>query len=130
MNQEILNIILAGLGTIVSGLCTWGIAVLTKWLDNKIKDDKLKNFLVNITAIVMDAVMAVYQEFVETLKEKGEFDEEAQKEAKEKAKQIIMGQLTIDMKNYITENFGEIQSWVEEKIEAVIYDLKNKNKAN
>lgn len=124
MNQEILGIVISGLSIIVTGLCSWAVTTIVSWLNNKIKDEKLVSFLTRITNIVTDAVMAIYQEFVEVLKKEGKFDEAAQKEAKERAIAIINSQLTTEMKEYIETNFGEIESWLSEKIEAVIYGLK------
>lgn len=128
MSQEVLNIILSGVSVIVTGLCGWVVTLLINWLNNKIKDEKLSAFLVRMTTIITDAVQAIYQEFVEVLKKEGRFDAEAQKEAKQRALNIIKGQLTEDMKSYISENFGDIEEWVGEKIESVIYNLKNQNK--
>lgn len=126
MSQEILNIILSALGVVVMGLASWGVAVLTNWLNTKIKDKNLAMFLTKVTTIITDAVQSIYQEFVEVLKKEGKFDAKAQQEAKEKALQIIKGQLTEEMKTYIESNFGDIEKWVSEKIEAVLYSLKNK----
>lgn len=69
MNQELLNIILSGLGIIVTGLCSWATTALIALLNAKIKDKKLAMFLTKITIIVTDAVQAIQQDFVETLKE-------------------------------------------------------------
>ena len=119
------NILLSALGVVVTGLASWGVAMLTKWLNTKIKDKQLGMFLTKITTIITDAVMAVYQEFVEVLKKNGKFDAAAQQEAKEKAIAIIEGQLTDDMRSFIQDNFGDIKAWISSKIEAVLYNLKN-----
>ena len=74
--------------------------------------------------IITDAVQCVYQEFVEVLKKEGGFTEEAQKEAKERAMNIIYGQLSEKMKQFIIDNYGNIETWLSEKIESVIYSLK------
>ena len=124
MNQEILNILIAGLSVIVTGLCSWGTSALINFLNAKIADKKLATFLTHTSVIVSDAVQSIYQEFVETLKEEGNFGPEAQQEAKRRAMAIITGQLTNDMKKYIEANFGEIELWISEKIESVIYQLK------
>lgn len=125
MPAEVLNILLSALGVVVTGLASWGVAMLTKWLNTKIKDKQLGMFLTKITTIITDAVMAVYQEFVEVLKKNGKFDAAAQQEAKEKAIAIIEGQLTDDMRSFIQDNFGDIKAWISSKIEAVLYNLKN-----
>lgn len=128
MSQDILNAILSGAGVIISALCAWCASMLTKWLDSKIKDEKMKNFLSKMNSIITDAIMAVYQEFVEQLKKEGKFDDEAKAEAKQKAMEIINSQLTTEMKEYIQENYGDIEKRVNQKIESVIYELKNKYK--
>lgn len=125
MPQEILNILLSALGVIVTGLVSWGVVVLTNWLNTKIKDKNLAMLLTKATTIVSDAVKTVYQEFVEALKKDGKFDAEAQAQAKEKALAIIKGQLTDEIKTFIENNFGDVQNWLAEKIEAVLYTLKN-----
>lgn len=125
MPQEILNILLSALGIIVTGLVSWGVVVFTNWLNTKIKDKNLAMFLTKVTTIVTDAVKTVYQEFVEALKKDGKFGAEAQAQAKEKALAIIKGQLTDELRSYIESNFGDIEKWLGEKIEAVLYTLKN-----
>lgn len=125
MPQEVLNIILSAVSIIVTGLVSWGVSVLVNWMNSKIKDQMWARHLTTITQITTDAVMDVFQTFVETLKVNGKFDEKAQKEAKQKAMNIIMNQLTPELKNYITSNFGELESWLSSKIESVIYTLKN-----
>ena len=124
MNQEVLNIILAGLGVVVTGLCSWATTALINFLNAKIADKRLATFLTRTSVIVSDAVQSIYQETVEVLKKEGKFDAEAQKEVKRRAIEIIRGQLTNDMKTYIENNFGDIEAWIGEKIESVIYQLK------
>ena len=128
MPQEVLNIILSAVSIIVTGLASWGVGVLIAWMNTKIKDQKMAKHLSAVTLIVSDAVMNVFQSFVETLKTNGNFNEEAQKEAKQKAMDIIMNQLTPELKDYITSNFGELEYWLNNKIESVIYTLKATNK--
>lgn len=128
MPQEVLNIILSAVSIVVTGLASWGVSVLISWMNSKIKDQKLAGYLTSITQIVTDAVMNVFQSFVETLKTNGNFDEAAQKEAKDKALDIIMNQLTPELKDYISSNYGDIKEWISNKIESVIYGLKATNK--
>lgn len=128
MPQEVLNIILSALSIVVTGLVSWGVSVLINWMNTKIKDQTLVNHLSAITQIVTDAVMNVFQSFVETLKRNGTFDEAAQKEAKEKAMAIVESQLTGELRKYIADNYGDVQEWLKNKIESVIYSLKASNK--
>ena len=73
----------------------------------------------------MSAVQTGFQEFVDTMKKNGKFDEAAQKEAKERAYNIIINQLTPELQNYIKENFGDMKDYIMNQIEAMVYQLKN-----
>lgn len=128
MPQEVLNIILSAVSILVTGLASWGVGVLINWMNSKIKDQTLARHLTAVTQIVTDAVMNVFQSFVDTLKKNGNFDEAAQKEAKDRAMEIILNQLTPELKDYITDNYGDIYEWISNKIESVIYSLKSTNK--
>lgn len=128
MPAEVWNIIWSVVGLVVTGLASWGVGLLINLLNSKIKDQKLAGYLTSITQIVTDAVMEVFQSFVDTLKKNGSFDKAAQEEAKQRAIDIIMTQLTPELKNYITENFGDMKQWLGTKIEAIIYNLKTTNK--
>ena len=128
MDQSVLNIVLSAVSIIVTGLISWSTGVLISFLNEKIKDKKLSKFLTGATAVVTDAVQAVYQTWVEALKAEGKFTKEAQEYAKQQATDMIKCQLTNEMMKYIEENFGDVSDWISEKIESVIYTLKNKNK--
>ena len=127
MTEELLNTILAAVGVIISGLAAWAAEALVSWIKTKIKDKKFQMFLEKITYIVRDAVQAVYQEFVDGLKKQGKFDEEAQTMVKDKAIEIIECQLTASMREFIEENFGDLELWIAHKIESIIYEAKHSN---
>lgn len=124
MSQEILNIVLSAISIVITALASWGVGVFITWMNSKIKDQTLARHLTAITRIITDAVMNVFQSFVQTLKTQGKFDEAAQKEAKQRAMDIILKQLTPELTKYIEDNHGDVQDWLNNKIEAVIYDLK------
>lgn len=126
MPQEVLNIIWSALGIAVTGLVGWGVSALTIWLNKKIKNQKLAALLTRVLNIVADAVKEIFQEFVESLKEHGTFNEAAQKQAKEAAMNIIQSQLTPELTEFIQSNFGDVQSWISKQIEVAIYNFKNK----
>lgn len=128
MPTEIMNIIWSAVGIILTGLASWGVAALTKWLNSKISDKDVAAKITKILNIIADAVKQIYQEFVEVLKNEGKFDEAAQKQAKEKALAIIKGQLTEDLKTYITSTFGDVETYISNQIEVALYNLKNLNK--
>lgn len=126
MEPEFWTIFWSAIGTVVTALVSWGVSRLIAWLNTKIKDEKMRTHASNLIQIIYSAVQAIQQTFVDALKDDGKFDEKEQKEAKEKCVQIVMSQLTPELKSYITENFGDIQAYISNQIEAVIYNLKNK----
>lgn len=118
------EIILSTVSIIVTGLVGLLTTYITKLINSKISDRKSAETLTKLTDIISNAVQSVFQTYVQSLKESGSFDKEAQKTALNKAMEIINGQLTDDLKKYITDNYGDITSWLTNKIEATIYVLK------
>lgn len=53
------------------------------------------------------------------------FDKAAQLQALNQAKDMVLSQLSQDVKDYIASNFGDIESWINNMIESTIYDLKS-----
>ena len=128
MPENFYTILWSAVGLIVTGLATWLTSFVVGWLNQKIKDKKIARWSTTLFEIVMRAVQTIFQETVETLKNNDKFTPEAQKEAKAKAYNIIVSQLTPEIKKYITDNFGEMEEYLSNQIEAMIYQLKNKNK--
>lgn len=125
MPQEFWTILWSIIGTIGTGLATWLTTFLVSLINQKIKDTKLARWSSELLKIIMSAVQTVFQEFVDTMKKSGTWDEAAQKEAKEKCYSIIVNQLTPELKQYIEDNFGDMKEYINNQIEAIIYQLKN-----
>ena len=124
--EQWLQIVIAGVSVIVTGLASWGVAAFTTWINSKMKDKKMAQMLSDIFGIITDVVMEIFQTYVEALKKSGKFDEAAQIMAKDKAMEKIMTRLSDTMKQYIEEHYGDIRAWISEQIEVAIYQLKNK----
>jgi hypothetical protein len=73
---------------------------------------------------VSNCVIATNQTYVNSLKESGNFDEVAQKEAFNKTLTAVLAILTNDAKAYITEVTGDLNIYLTQLIEAEV----NKNK--
>jgi ribosome-binding factor A len=98
---------------------------LISYLNSKIKNEKAKDLLTQATTVVTNAVRAVFQTYVDSLKKSGNFGTEAQLEALNKAKDIALSQLSEEVKEYITKNYGDINNWLTTQIEATINLIKN-----
>ena len=125
MNQILLNILAAIVTCIVLPLISFIGIKFTQWLNTKIKNDKGKALMERATQIVLDAVRCVFQTYVEALKKSGGFDQKAQIYAFNLAKDTALKQLGDDAKEYISQNYGDLQEWLKTEIEASINKLKN-----
>ena len=125
MNEIILNIISVVVTVVILPLISYVGARLITWLNTKIKDENAKQQLTVATDIVTNAVRSVFQTYVETLKKNGTFDKESQKEALIKAKNDALAQMTDEIKEYITKNYGNLETWIITQIESTINILKN-----
>ena len=128
MPQDFYTILWSVVGLIATGLATWLTSFVVGWLNQKIKDKKIARWSTTLFEIIMRAVQTIFQDFVETLKNNNKFTPEAQKEAKDRAYNIIVSQLTPELTKYITDNFGDMKEYLFNQIEAMIYQLKNSNK--
>lgn len=125
MNEIILNIISVVVTAIILPLISYAGARLITWLNTKIKDENAKQQLTVATDIVTNAVRSVFQTYVESLKKNGTFDKESQKAALIKAKNDALAQMTDEIKEYITKNYGDLETWIITQIESTINILKS-----
>jgi len=125
MNQILLNILAAVTTCIILPLISFLGIKLSQWLSTKIKDEKAQALFNKAIAIVTNAVQVTFQTYVESLKNSGSFGKEEQAIAFDKAKAIITSELTEELKAFITQNYGDLQKWITNQVEATIYKLKN-----
>lgn len=125
MDSIVLNIISVVVTAVIIPLISLLGTKLYQLINNKIKDEKASKYLTDASNIVLDAVRSVFQTYVETLKNEGSFNKEAQLIALNKAKEIVLSQLSTDTQDYLKTNFGDVGEWILNKIEASINLLKN-----
>jgi hypothetical protein len=118
------DILFSVLGTLLTGLATWGTAVLVQWLNSKIKNKQLAQFAETILTVVNAAVKATYQSYVEGLKGTNAWTKEAQAQALKMALETVKQELTTGAIKYIEEQHGDVDKYIITLIESVLYDLK------
>lgn len=126
MNEILLGILSVVISTIVLPLISIVGTYIVKWINSKIKNQEAAKFLSDATSIVINAVRTVTQTYVDSLKKSGTFDSNAQHEALEKAKSIALTQMSTEVKEFIYSNYGNIELWVVNQIEASINLIRNK----
>lgn len=114
------QIILGVIGLVISALGT----VVTYWITTKIKDQKLRDMLLDATDVVRDAVTYVYQTYVENLKGTSAWNEEAMKIANQKAVDYITKNLPANVKEYFNRQGTNLQDWILEQIEIAVQNNK------
>ena len=91
---------------------------------SKTDNEKLKKYIDMVDATITKAVIATNQTYVNSLKEKGEFGPEAQKEALQKSYQAVMAVLNVDAVAYLEEAVGDLHSYILTGIEAAVNTQK------
>lgn len=125
MNDILLNIISVVVTAIIIPLITMLGSKLISWINSKIQNEKVASLLTQATEAVINAVRSVFQTYVEQLKADGAFDEQKQKTALLKAKDLALCQMTNEVKSFIQYNYGDLQLRLTTTIEAIINKLKN-----
>lgn len=89
------------------------------------QDNELsKKYLDMLTNTITNCVIAVNQTYVDTLKKRGEFTLEAQKEAFEMVYKQTMVTLTQEAREYLSEIYGDLDGFIKVLIEAKVRENK------
>lgn len=108
---------LLGIGTTyLIVLINTKIKELKKQSDNDLE----KKYLDMLNNTITDCVLATNQTYVNELKKQGKFDLDAQKIAFQKTYENVMALLTDEAKKYLSEALGDLQIYVNNKIEAEV----------
>ena len=91
-------------------------AEITEKTDNAIAD----KYTVMLADTITACVLATNQTYVEALKKQGKFDAEAQKVAFNMTLNAVMEILSEDAKKYLSEAFGDLNSYITSQIEASV----------
>lgn len=84
-------------------------------------DNQLTDKYINMLAdTITKCVIATNQTYVDSLKNKEVFTHEAQKEAYQKTMDAVMAILSEDAKEYLTNTFGDLETYLQTQIEATV----------
>lgn len=89
-------------------------------IEEATKNENVSNLIKEALDNVMDAVLYVNQTFTDTLKKKGEFNEEAWEEAKKKAYNAVLETISDESKNAVIMMYGSFDKWLQLKIESSV----------
>lgn len=100
-------------------LVAW-IQVKTKELTDTKDNEMFTKYMTLLSDTVINCVVTTNQTYVNTLKEQGKFDAEAQKEAFNKTYEAVMRILTDDAKKYLSEALGDLDLYINTMIESQV----------
>ncbi len=120
MLVEIFNIcIIPLLGILTTYLVKW-LSAKSLEIQVKTENDLFNKYIAMLTETVTECVISTNQTYVNTLKEKGAFDEKAQKEAFQRTYESVLAILATDAKEYLSNAVGDLNVLITEKIEASV----------
>ena len=102
-------------------------AISVKWVNTKsteiqtnVDDATLNKYMAMLTQTISDCVIATNQTYVESLKQQGKFDLEAQKNAFNLTKDAVLTILSEDAQLYLSTVVGDLNAYIAKKIEAEV----------
>lgn len=106
------------------------IDILSKKLDEiqantKLAEyERLNSYIDVAQNVVETAVLSVSQTYVDELKKSGKFTKESHYEAKEQAINIANELLTSDVRNAITNLYGDVDTYIDNLVEKYVLEWK------
>lgn len=91
----------------------------------KITDKKMIEAVNTAVEVVVDAVNATTQTYVESLKKQGAFTKEAQIIAFNQSRSAAIAQISESTKKLIIDKYGDFDLWLKNKIESLVGSGKN-----
>lgn len=96
------------------------ISVKEKEINDKLDNEMLEKYISMLSLTIQDCVAATTQTYVDSLKAQNAFDKEAQKVAFTKTYEAVMAVLADDAKEYLATAFGDLDSYITNRIEAEV----------
>lgn len=96
--------------------------ILAKIVTNKTQEEKelMSKYLDMVEKTVINCVMTTNQTYVDSLKQEGKFDADAQKIAFDKTLDAVLAILSEDAKVYLTQIFGDLNVYLTNLIESQV----------
>ena len=123
IKELLFAVIAAAVPVATTFFCTW-IASSYEANKVKIKNEKARATMDLVTDMIIAAVETTTSTYVKNLKKQNLFDENTHKEAFKKTYEAVQKQLTEDSKKIIAETYGDVETYITNKIEQFVEELK------
>ena len=121
---EIFEVCIVPLLGILVGFLVNYLKAKTKDITTQNDNELLNKYISMLSNTIIDCVVATNQTYVEALKQKGEFNAEAQQHAFNMTYDAVFAVLSEDAKDYLTNIYGDLSVYITNMIEAEV----NRNK--
>ena len=122
--QELLfAVIAAAVPVVTTFFCKW-IVSLYEANKVKIKNEKAQATMDLVKDMIIASVETTTSTYVKNLKKQDLFDEDAHREAFKRTYEAVQKQLTEDSKKIIAETYGDVETYITNKIEQFVEELK------
>lgn len=91
-------------------------------------NELIRQYLQEATDAVLQAVTYTAQTYVDSLKDQGKFDKEAQENAFRRARDVALQLMTEEARRILENAYGDISTWLETKIEQTVKEQKKSSK--
>ena len=118
--QQIFELCVIPLLGVLTAYAVNFIRAKTSELKTNNSNELLGKYVTMLSDTVCDCVIATNQTYVEALKNKNAFDEEAQKTAFEKTYNAVISILSVEAKEYLTNIYGDLSVYIMNMIEAEV----------
>lgn len=122
--KDILEVCIVPIIGVIGGYIIAFVNKKREQMEAKVEDETLEKYIGLVSNLITDCVAATQQTYVQALKDKDMFDENAQKEALEMTFNAVKSLLSDKATECLLEAFTDLDSYIKYKIEAEI----NKNK--
>lgn len=122
--QQIFEVCLIPLLGIATTVLIGVITEKGKQIAESRKNELAKKYTTMLTETITNCVIATNQTYVEALKGKNAFTEEAQKEAFTRTYNAVIAILSIEAKTYLASIYGDLDKFITEQIEANVNLMK------
>lgn len=89
-------------------------------IQNKVDSDTADKYIQMLTDTISSCVLATSQTYVEALKKDNAFTKEAQQQAFDMTYNAVLDVLTEDAKEYLAHIYGDLSTYISNKIEAEV----------
>ena len=119
--KQIFELCVIPLFGILTGFLINFIKVKNHDITERMHNEKVDKYMDMLSSTIQDCVVATNQTYVNALKEIGEFDADAQKEAFQRTYNAILSILSSEAKTYLSTIYGDLHTYITQKIEEQVY---------